>query len=87
MKTRWIANIIFVVAILGSLLIIYELGNISGRVVNVIPTLGECNEEYYEALWESIFKIDYVSVDVRKGFKTGSLEALRQCLPRRRRKN
>ena len=71
MKTRWIANIIFVVAILGSLLVIYELGNISGRVVNVIPTSGQCTETYYEALWESMFRIEYVGDDVDIGFKTG----------------
>ncbi|MEK6953320.1 MAG: Ig-like domain-containing protein [Nanoarchaeota archaeon] len=72
MKTRWIANIIFVAAILGSLLTIYELGNISGRVVNVIPTSGQCGETYYEALWESIFRAEYVGGNVVKGFKGGT---------------
>lgn len=71
MKTRWIANIIFIVAILGSLLIIYELGNISGRAVNEIP-IGQCNENYYKTLWESVFKISYVSTDVKTGFKSGT---------------
>ena len=72
MKTRWIANIIFVVAILGSLLIIYELGNISGRAVNEIPTSGQCTETYYETLWESIFRVDYINSNVVKGFKGGT---------------
>ncbi len=72
MKTRWVININFIAIIIISLLIVYELGNISGRVVNVIPTTGQCNDAYYKSLWESVFKVNYVSSNVIKGFKSGS---------------
>ncbi len=59
---RWIANIILVIVMLGSLLIVYELGNITSRVVSSLPT-GACGNAFYENIWDGIFKVKYIDLN------------------------